>query len=90
MITPLERHESAEAAKKKDEKRYRENAKEKRKKKAEAAQAEEQAFDSKHPCLVEGQQGLLEALNFEARPTTIKTATDGKFAKATVNGYLSR
>ena len=45
--TPLERHESAEAAQKKDEKRYRDSAKEKRKKTAEAAQAEESAFESK-------------------------------------------
>ena len=53
-IRPLERRESAEAAKKQDEKRCMDNAKEKRKKKAEAAQAEEQELDSKQRCLVEG------------------------------------
>ena len=47
--------ESAEAAQKKDEKRYRENAKEKRKKTEEAAQAEEWAFESMQRCLVKGQ-----------------------------------
>ena len=44
--TPLERQERAEAAQKKDEKRYRENAKEKLTKTAEAAQAEEWAVES--------------------------------------------
>ena len=83
-----QRRENAAAVKKKDDKRYRENAKENRKTKAEAAQAEDQVFDRNQRRLVEGQEGLLEALNFTARPTTTKTATDGKFVKATVNGYF--
>ena len=39
-------------------------------------------------CLVEGHKGVLEAPNFEARPTTIKDAVNGGFAKATTKGYL--
>ena len=67
-----EQRESAEAAEKQDEKRYRENAKEKRKKKADAAQAGERAFSGKLNCLVEGNESLLETLSFgfEVSPTT--------------------
>ena len=74
--------------KKQDEKRYRDNAKEKRRKKAEAAQAEEWAFESMQRCLVEGQEALLESMKYEARPTTIKAAAEGEIVEATVNGYF--
>ena len=79
-IRPPERRESAEAAKKQDEKRYRENAKEKRKKTAEAAQADERAFDSNLKCLVEGNERLLETLSFgfEVSPTTEVVAEDAR------------
>ena len=62
--------ENAEATKKKNDKRYRENAKEKRRKKAEVAQAGEQALDRKQRCLVEWHGGLQEAPKYEVRPTT--------------------
>ena len=46
------------------------------------------AFESMQRCLVEGQETMLEALKYEARPTTIKAAADGKIVEATVNGYF--
>ena len=38
-------------------------------------------------CLVEGREEVLEALNFEARPTVlvIKAAMNGEFVKATTS-----
>ena len=70
-IRSPEQREREEAAKKQDDKRYRENAKEKRKKMADAAQAGERAFSSKLNCLVEGNESLLETLSFgfEVSPT---------------------
>ena len=89
---PLEKieqlKEEAAAVKKKDDKRYRENAKEHRRKKQAAAQAAAQAEERELRCLVEGHEGLLEALKFEARPIVTKAATDGGFVKATMNGYF--
>ena len=79
-----QRTENAEAAKKKDDKRYRENANEKRRKKAEVAQAHKQAFDSKQRRLEkwhDSHEGLLEALKYEVRPTTTKAATDDGFVE---------
>ena len=73
-IRSPEQREREEAAKKQDDKRYRENAKEKRKKMADAAQAGERAFSSKLNCLMEGNETrrLLETLSFgfEVAPTT--------------------
>jgi hypothetical protein len=83
-----EQREREEAARKKDEKRYRDNAKEKRKKTAEAAQADEWAFESMQRCLVEGQETLLETMKYEVRPTTIKAAAKGEIFEATVNGHF--
>ena len=89
---PLEKieqlKEKAAAGKKKNDKRYRENAKENRRKKAEAAQAEEQALDRKQRCLVEGHEEMIEALDYAARPTLIKAAMHGGFVTATTNGYF--
>ena len=53
-----------------------------------AAQAEQWAVDSMQRCLVEGQDGMLKALKYEATLTTIKAAADGKIVEATVNGYF--
>jgi len=83
-----EQREREEAARKEDEKRYRDNAKEKRKKAAEAAQADEWAFESMQRCLVEGHESLLETMKYKVRPTTIKAAAKGEIFEATVNGHF--
>ena len=58
------------------------------KKTAEAAEAEEWAVESMQRCLQERQETILEALKYEARPTTIKAAAEGEIVEATVNGYF--
>ena len=67
------------AEKKKNEKRYRDNAKENRRKRAEAAQAAAQAEERELRCLVEGMEEMRERLNYEVGPTMIKAAMNGEF-----------
>ena len=76
-ISMEQRTEVAEAANKKDDKRYRENAKAKRRKKAEVAQADEQAFDSKQRCLEEWHEGRLEALKYDSSKTNNNQSGNG-------------